>query len=225
MGTCSETDKKAPWPRRPHPGSLEAPWWCRAAGHQPQERQAASALRPAHVLANWICVFSGEDGSHLLQGPRHVLATSLSHGHRFRPLSPAPAPKPPCCPETPSGERLPAWRAEFKSQESRNKACARSSLPCAQMPPPTGKSGQAGPALLATLSGARLNPARAAKSGSCCGVTDGPTTSQFQAMDVYCLTWFLGVGLSQGPLGCRPGLWPLDGLTGNGGSPAMLAGS
>lgn len=101
-GPAQRQTKRHPGDGAPHPGTLEATWWCRVAGHQPQERQAASALRPAHVLANWTCVFSGEDGSHLLQVPRHVLATSLSRCHRFRPPAPAQTPKPPCCPETTS---------------------------------------------------------------------------------------------------------------------------
>lgn len=69
----------------PHPDTLEATWGCGVAGYQPQERQAGGALRPAHVLENWIWVFSGGDESPLSQVPGHVLATSLSHCRRFWP--------------------------------------------------------------------------------------------------------------------------------------------
>lgn len=102
-------------------------------------------------------------------------------------------------------------------------ACAQHSLSRGQMPPTTGHSRQAATPSSLPLSWARLNPARMAASASYPQVTNGPTVSQLQAMKVYYLTRFLRVGLAQGRLGCWPGLWPPDGLTGTGGPTTTMA--
>ena len=102
-------------------------------------------------------------------------------------------------------------------------ACAQHSLPRGQMPPTTGRSRQEATPSLLPLSWARLNPARMDALASYPQVTNGPTASQVPAMKVYYLRWFLRVGLAQGPLGCWPGLWPPDGLTGTGGPTTTMA--